>query len=130
MPRYLTWLVLGAFAIGTEGFMIAGDLEVSTALAGQLVTGFALAYAFGAPTITVATGRFDRKNTLLGAIFVFGIANVLAALSHSYLALMASRILAGLAAGAFFPTASGYAAMAVAPAQRGRALALITRASP
>ena len=50
MPRYLTWLVLGAFAIGTEGFMIAGilpliagDLEVSTALAGQLVTGFALA---------------------------------------------------------------------------------------
>lgn len=132
MPQYLIWLVLGAFAIGTEGFMIAGilpliagDLEVSMALTGQLVTGFALAYAFGAPTITVATGRFERKNILLGAICAFGLANALAASSHSYAALMGSRILLGLAAGAFFPTASGYAATVVAPAQRGRALALI-----
>jgi len=132
MPRYLIWLTLGAFAIGTEGFMIAGilpliagDLSVSVPLAGQLVTAFALAYALGAPTITVATGRLERKNTLLASVCAFGLANILAASSHSYAALMASRILLGFAAGAFFPTASGYAAMAVAPAQRGRALALI-----
>ena len=47
-------LVLGAFAIGTETFMItgvlpniAGDLQVSPAAAGGLVTIFALTYAFG-----------------------------------------------------------------------------------
>jgi predicted MFS family arabinose efflux permease len=132
MPRYLVWLALGAFAIGTEGFMIAGilplvaaDLSVSVPLAGQLVTAFALAYALGAPAITVATGRLERKSTLLASICAFGLANILAASSHSYTALMASRIFLGLAAGAFFPIASGYAAMAVAPAQRGRALALI-----
>jgi predicted MFS family arabinose efflux permease len=132
MPRYLIWLALGAFAIGTEGFMIAGilplvaaDLSVSVPLAGQLVTAFALAYALGAPAITVATGRLERKSTLLASICAFGLANILAASSHSYTALMASRIFLGLAAGAFFPIASGYAAMAVAPAQRGRALALI-----
>jgi predicted MFS family arabinose efflux permease len=132
MPRYLVWLVVGAFAIGTEGFMIAGilpliaaDLRVSTALAGQLVTAFALAYAIGSPSLTVATGRFDRKKVLLWSILSFGIANVLAAIAPSYGWLVASRILLGLAAGTFFPTASGYAAMAVAPALRGRALALI-----
>ena len=45
MSRYLIWLTLGAFAIGTEGFMIAGilpliagDLSISIPLAGQLVT--------------------------------------------------------------------------------------------
>jgi predicted MFS family arabinose efflux permease len=49
-------LVLGAFAIGTETFMITGvlpiissDLQVSPAAAGSLVTIFALAYAFGSP---------------------------------------------------------------------------------
>jgi hypothetical protein len=42
---HLSWLTLGAFAIGTEGFMIAGllpvlvrDLNVGLAAAGHLVT--------------------------------------------------------------------------------------------
>jgi predicted MFS family arabinose efflux permease len=42
---HLGWLTLGAFAIGTEGFMIAGllpamarDLDVGLAAAGLLVT--------------------------------------------------------------------------------------------
>jgi predicted MFS family arabinose efflux permease len=44
------WLTLGAFAIGTEGFMIAGllpalarDLNVGLPAAGHLVTAFSLA---------------------------------------------------------------------------------------
>jgi predicted MFS family arabinose efflux permease len=47
---HLRWLTLGAFAIGTEGFMIAGllpamarDLNVGLAAAGLLVTAFSLA---------------------------------------------------------------------------------------
>jgi predicted MFS family arabinose efflux permease len=43
----LIWLTLGAFAIGTEGFMIAGllpalarDLNVGLPAAGHLVTAF------------------------------------------------------------------------------------------
>jgi predicted MFS family arabinose efflux permease len=52
----LIWLTLGAFAIGTEGFMSAGlltalarDLNVGLPAAGHLVTAFSLAYAIGAP---------------------------------------------------------------------------------
>jgi predicted MFS family arabinose efflux permease len=60
MPRSLSsrlWLTLGAFAISTEGFMIAGllpalarDLNVGLPAAGHLVTAFSLAYAIGAPS--------------------------------------------------------------------------------
>jgi predicted MFS family arabinose efflux permease len=46
----LYWLALGTFAIGTEGFMIAAilpniaaDLVISVALAGSLISIFALA---------------------------------------------------------------------------------------
>ena len=57
-------LVLGAFAIGAETFLvssvlpqIAADLHVTAAAAGSLVTIFALAYAFGSPLIAVARTR-------------------------------------------------------------------------
>lgn len=132
MPRYLIWLTVGAFAIGTEGYMIAGilplmaaDLQVSVPVAGHVVTVFAIGYALGSPLLTVATGGIDRKLVILGTITVFGVANLLAAAAANYAWLMVSRVLLGLAAGTFFPTASGFAAMAVPPAQRGRALALI-----
>jgi len=62
MFKHLFWLSLGAFAVGTEGFVIAGilpgmarDLGVSLAAAGQLVTAFSLAYALGSPLLAVAT---------------------------------------------------------------------------
>jgi predicted MFS family arabinose efflux permease len=81
MPEPLTrlfWLTLGAFAIGTEGFMIAGllpalaqDLEVGLSAAGHLVTAFSLAYALGAPVMAVLTAGLERRWRLLG----FGLAS-------------------------------------------------------
>src|SRR5207253_29106 len=71
----LYWLALGTFAIGTEGFMIAAilpniaaDLAVSVALAGSLISIFALAYALSSPILTALTGRVDRRKLLLAAI--------------------------------------------------------------
>jgi predicted MFS family arabinose efflux permease len=53
----LIWLTLGAFSIGTEGFMIAGllpilarDLNVGLSAAGQLVTAFSLLTPSGLPS--------------------------------------------------------------------------------
>ena len=63
----LLWLALGAFAVGTEGFMIAGllpriagDLSVSVAQAGYLVTVFGATYAIGSPIVAVLTGSMER----------------------------------------------------------------------
>jgi predicted MFS family arabinose efflux permease len=132
MPRYLIWLTIGAFAIGTEAYMIAGilplmaeDLRVSVSITGQLVTVFAVGYAVGSPILTVVTAGMDRKRLILGTLALFGVANLLASVAPNYGWLMVSRVLLGVGAGTFFPAAGGLAAMAVPAAQRGRALALI-----
>src|SRR6201985_3183686 len=129
----LSWLTLGAFAIGTEGFMIAGllpalarDLNVGLSAAGQLVTAFSLAYAVAAPVIAVLAAGVEGRRLLALAIAGFSIANLLAALAPSYAGLLAARLLLALSAASFMPAASGYAAALGGPERRGRALSLVT----
>lgn len=129
----LVWLALGAFAIGTEGFMIAGllpalarDLDVDLSAAGHLVTAFALAYAIGAPVMAVLTAGLERRRLLAGAMGSFALANLLAALAPSYGALLVARLLLALSAASFMPAASGYAAALGGQERRGRALSAIT----
>jgi predicted MFS family arabinose efflux permease len=128
----LSWLALGAFAIGTEGFMISGilpgmarDLSVSVAAAGQLVTIFSFAYAIGSPLIAVATATVPRRTLLGGAMGVFILANLLAAWAPDYGTLAFARVLLALSAGTFMPASGAYASMTIAPERRGRALAFI-----
>ncbi|PZM15076.1 MFS transporter [Rhizobium tubonense] len=132
MYRNLIWLALGAFAIGTEGFMISGilpgmahDLGVSVAAAGQLVTIFAFAYAIGSPLIAVATANVPRRALLIGAMTAFTLSNLLAAFAPGYAALAFARVLLALSAGTFMPASAGYASMTIAPERRGRALSFI-----
>jgi DHA1 family inner membrane transport protein len=130
---HLRWLTLGAFAIGTEGFMIAGllpamarDLDVGLAAAGLLVTAFSLAYAVGAPVIAVLTAGLERRRLLAIGLSGFSIANLIAALAPDYASLLVARLLLALAAACFMPAASGYAAASGGPARRGRALSMVT----
>lgn len=130
-PR-LFGLSIAAFAIGTESYVIAGllpslaaDLGVSPAMAGQLMTVFSLAYAFGSPLLAVATSSLERRRLLLGALTVFGLFNLLAAASHTYGMLLLARVGMALSAATFMPAASAYAVAVVPAARRGRALALI-----
>jgi len=132
MFKRLFWLSLGAFAVGTEGFVIAGilpamsrDLAVSLAAVGQLVTAFSLAYALGSPLLAIATAAWPREWVLRAAMGGFAAANLLAALAPSYGWVMAARVLLALTAGLFMPTAGAYAAAAVEPTQRGRALGMV-----
>jgi len=132
MYASLVWLSLGAFAIGTETFMISGilpgmalDLGVSVEAAGQLVTIFAFAYATGSPLIAVATASLSRRNLLIGAMAVFAFSNLLAALAPGYAVLAFARVLLAIAAGTFMPASASYASMTNAPERRGRALAFV-----
>ena len=129
----LIWLTLGAFAIGTEGFMIAGllpalaqDLDVGLPAAGHLVTAFSLAYALGAPVMAVLTAGLERKRLLAVAMGGFTLANLLAALAPGYAELLSARLLLALSAATFMPAAGGYAAGLGGPERRGRALSMIT----
>src|SRR5437899_12950735 len=116
IPKPLYWLALGAFAIGTEGFMIAPllpsiskDLRVGVETAGQLVTVFALAYAFSSPTLTALTGSFNRRRLLIACLAAFSAANVLAWAAPGYWTLMSARILLAFTAGLYVPNANAVA---------------------
>ena len=128
----LYWLALGAFAIGTEGFMvaailpkIASDLSVSVVAAGQIITLFALSYGLSSPILTALTGRVGRRTLLIASMAAFAVANLLAAAAPNYSALMAARVLLAFTAGLFVPGANALAGALVAPERRGRALAIV-----
>lgn len=128
----LYWLAAGAFAVGTEGFMIAGmlpgiasDLGTTIAAAGQLVTVFAFAYAVSSPVLTALTGGIHRRTLLILAMSVFTLANLVAASATGYAGLMAARVLLAFAAGIYVPGANALAGVIVAPERRGKAIAII-----
>ena len=133
MYRRLLPLAVVTFAVGTDSLVIAGllpaiagDLRVSVSTAGQLVTVFALTYAFAAPVLAAVTGNLDRRTLLLTALGVFVAGNVLAASSGEFGLVMAARVISALGSAVLTSVAMA-AATVVAPAeQRGRALALVT----
>ncbi|MGV9774110.1 MFS transporter [Streptosporangium sp. NPDC003464] len=132
MLRRLLPLALATFAVGTDGYVIAGllssiaaDLEVSMPAAGQLVTVFALVLAVSAPVMGAITSGLDRRSALLIALGVFVVGNVITALSTGYGAVMTARVVTAIGAGIITSVASSTAA-AVAPAERrGTALAFV-----
>jgi predicted MFS family arabinose efflux permease len=133
MDMRLLSLAGGAFAIGTGSLIVtgilphlAGGLNVSIDTAGLLISIFALAYAIGSPILSTLLGDVDRKRVLLGALAVFGLANLGAALSTSFAMLMVARIVMALAAGVFMPAANAVAVAVSVPERRGRAIALVT----
>jgi predicted MFS family arabinose efflux permease len=131
--RPVLLLALGTFALGTDAFVISGvlpavgaDLGTSLATTGLLITVFSAVYAVAAPVLAVATGSVCRRRLLLVALAAFTGANVLAAVAPNYGVLVVARVLAATAAGMYTPTASTTAALIAEPAQRGRALAMVT----
>jgi predicted MFS family arabinose efflux permease len=125
-------LGLGAFAIGTDGFVVAGilggiarDLDVSAAVAGQAVTVFAIGYAVGSPLLTTLTAGVRLLRVLVASMALFGLFNLVAAAASGVWMLDVSRALCACAAGLYLPAAAG-AATRMAPLRfRGRALAVV-----
>ncbi len=125
-------LALGTFAIGTDGFVIAGilpaiarGLHVPVNTAGILITVFAWAYALGSPVLATATGKLARKRLLLVSMVVFVAANVLASFATNFGVLVGARILAAFGSALYTPAALAVA-VSLSPAEkRGRALALV-----
>lgn len=133
LPVSLAWLALGAFALGTESFMVVGllpmlaaDLQVSAARAGQLVLLFALSYAIGSPLMAALFARFGRRPLLVASLAAFAGITLAASMAQGFAQLALARVALGLVAGVFLPTASAVAASMVSPALRGRALAIVT----
>ena len=125
-------LAIGTFAIGTDAFVIAGilpvitaHLHVSSAAAGQVVTVYAATYGLASPLLAAAMARFSGPRIAPAALALFAVANALSALSGSFELLLATRVLAGVSAALYTPTAYALAAAAAPSSRRGAALAAV-----
>jgi MFS transporter, DHA1 family, inner membrane transport protein len=126
-------LSVGSFAVGTGTFVVTGvltdiaqDLSVSLANAGLLVTVFAITFALCSPVLVSAASGVGRRHLLVGALVLFALANVAAALAPSFAVLLGARVVAACGAAIFTPVASAVAADLAPPELRGRALSVRT----
>ncbi|QLE73723.1 MFS transporter [Streptomyces rectiverticillatus] len=131
MPRAVYLLALGIFAMVTSEFVVAGlmpqmadGLGVTVPQIGYLITAFAVAMAAGGPFLTVAVMRLRPRTALLTLFAVFLAGNVLAATATTYGAMMAARIVTGVASQAFFGVSLSLCAQLTRPEVRGRAIAV------
>ena len=136
--------VAGLLALAMTGFIcivtetlpasllpqISAGLGISAALAGQMVTAYALGSLLAAIPLTIATRGWRRRNVLLLTIIGFLVLNTVTALSTHYWLTLAARFFAGMAAGLAWSLLAGYARRMVAPQQQGRALALAMVGAP
>ncbi|MDD2046015.1 MFS transporter [Pseudomonas putida] len=108
---------------------ISAGMQISEAMAGQLVTVYALGSLLTAiPLVTLTQGW--RRPVLLLAIVGFLLFNTLTALSQSYLLTLAARFMTGVAAGLAWGVIAGHARRMVSPAQQGRAMAVAMIGAP
>lgn len=109
---------------------ISAGLGVSEALAGQLVTIYAIGSLLAAIPLTAATQGLRRRTLLLAAIAGFAVANTVTTLSESYAITMVARFVAGVSAGLLWALLAGYAARMVPAHQRGKAIAVAMVGAP
>ncbi|WP_030259540.1 MFS transporter [Streptomyces violens] len=132
MPLALLALAIGAFGIGTTEFVIMGllpevaaDFGVSIPTAGFLTTGYALGVVVGAPLLAVLGARVSRKRMLMLLMGLFIAGNLVSAVAPVFGVMLAGRVIASLAHGAFFGIGSIVAAGLVAPHKKAGAIAMM-----
>ncbi|MEH6396306.1 MFS transporter [Pseudoalteromonas sp.] len=130
MSALLALAMTGFICIVTETLpagllsQISAGLEISQAIAGQMVTAYALGSLLAAIPLTIATRGWKRRNVLLLTIFGFFIFNSVTALSSNYVLTLVARFFAGVAAGLAWSLLASYARRMVQPHQQGRAMAV------
>ncbi|MFG2377374.1 MFS transporter [Streptomyces sp. NPDC048504] len=102
---------------------VSGSLNVSTAAAGWLISGYALTVAVGAIALTAATAGLPQKPVLVGLVALFVVGNLLSALAPTYGVMLLGRIVAALCHGSFFGIGSLVARRLVPPERASRAVA-------
>jgi predicted MFS family arabinose efflux permease len=109
---------------------MAHGLAVSTSLAGQAVTAYAIGSVIAAIPLTVATQGWRRRNVLLLTIAGFFVFNSITAASPFYALTIAARFFAGMAAGLGWSLLAGYARRMVPVHRQGKALAIAMVGTP
>lgn len=125
-------LALGSFCIGTSEFasmgvlqLFADSLEISIPAATNAITAYAFGVVIGAPLVTLAAARVNRKSLLLGLMALFIIGNILSALAANLGMFAIARFISGMPQGAYFGAGAVVASYIVGPGHGGKAFALV-----
>lgn len=93
-------LTVGVFGIintemGIIGILplVAKTFNVSLATAGLLVSGFAFGVAIAGPTMPLIFSKMDRKKTMLLALGIFCLSNIITIFTHNFTLLLIARII-------------------------------------
>jgi predicted MFS family arabinose efflux permease len=109
--------------------MTAG-LAVEENRIGFLVGVYALASAVAAIPLISATLSFNRKTLLMALLIGFAVSNFVVGLSSSYAIIIVSRIVGGVCAGVMWPMIAAYGTRLVPENMHGKAITVISRATP
>lgn len=132
MDKRIYLLASIAFVVGLVELIIGGildlvalDLGVSIGTAGLLITVFAFAFGISGPILLFLAGQADRKRTMLAALSVFIVGNLVAIASTTYSALMLSRVISATSGALLTVLSLAIAAQISPPEYRGRAIGLV-----
>lgn len=128
--QLLAFMVAGFLTIMTETMpaglltQIGPGLGVSEAMAGQLVTLYALGSVLVAIPVIVATRSWNRRPLFVMAMAGLLIFNTITALSTNYILTLVARFIAGMAAGLVWGLMAGYIRRLVPAHLLGRSMAI------
>ncbi|MCM3702155.1 MFS transporter [Paenibacillus macerans] len=125
-------LAIVSFLVGTSEFVIAGildmvasDIGVSVAAAGQLISVYSLAYAIGTPILIALTARMDRRKLMLAALALFFAGNVITVTTTGFAMLFGARIILAIGTGVFMVVALTVSTKIAHPGRQGSAIATV-----
>ena len=132
LPSTRRALLFGNFVIGSGVMVVSGtlndlaqSLQVSVALAGQLVAIGAAVICFGAPLLGGLLASWDRRRLLTLTMLWYGVGHAACALLPDYASLWPVRALTVLAAAVFTPQAAAAIGHMAPPEQRGRSITFV-----
>ncbi|GAB2572580.1 MFS transporter [Kribbella endophytica] len=130
--RPLIWLAVATFSTGIDGYVLAGllpaiadDLHVEAALAGQLVSVFALTSALAGPVLGTVTSRWERRGTIGLSLAVFVVGNLIVGLAPNYPIALGGRVVAALGGCLLNAAVTGYVIALTPIRHRGKALSFV-----
>lgn len=125
-------LALGSFSIGTSEFasmgiiqLFSNSLGVSIPDATSAIAAYAFGVVIGAPLVTLAGARLNRRALLLALMGLFIAGNGLSAIATNLGFSMVARFISGMPQGAYFGAGAVVASYIVGPGQAGKAFAIV-----
>src|SRR5690625_655422 len=96
----ISTVIVGLVELIVGGILpvIAKDLGVSIAAAGQLITIFAIVFAISGPVLLSVTARVERKRLYILSLIVFLLGNLFTYMSPNFSFVMISRVITAMSA--------------------------------